>query len=161
MGMHTTASLNAASIVLLGTLLAPRAAQAQKISKTAEAGAYSVTLKVLPAESFSGPGAEMVWDSGAKPSLLNGPVHPNRHMVAFVKKDGSPVEDAAVAISYRRVSPKMGGWTRLPVARMHVAGQGLESTHYGNNVRLGPGSYEVRVTVDGSGPASFRFSLSH
>jgi hypothetical protein len=39
---------------------------------------------------------------------------------------------------------------------MHVAGKGLGTTHYGNNVDLPAGTYEVRVTGDGSGPASFR-----
>jgi hypothetical protein len=42
---------------------------------------------------------------------------------------------------------------------MHVTGHGLATTHYGNNVRLGPGKYEARVTVNGQGPANFRFSL--
>jgi hypothetical protein len=34
------------------------------------------------------------------------------------------------------------------------------TTHYGNNVRLEPGSYEARVTVNGSAPATFQFSLA-
>jgi len=135
------------------------AAQSQAISETATAGVYSITLKVLPAESFSAPKAAMVRDGGAEPNLLNGPAHPNHHLVAFVTKGGKPVEDARVQISYRRLAPGTGAWTELPVVRMHAAGQGLETTHYGNNVRLSPGSYEVRVTVDGSGPATIRFSL--
>jgi uncharacterized protein involved in high-affinity Fe2+ transport len=69
------------------------------------------------------------------------------------------VEDAEVAISYRRLSSKMGEWTRLPVVRMHLAGKSLDSTHYGNNVKLDPGSYEARVIVNGKGPAVFLFSL--
>lgn len=140
-------------------LLLPRAVCAQTVSKTAVAGAYSVTLKVLPAESFSGPKAAMVWDAGAQPNLLSGPVQPNHHLVVFIKKSGEPVEDAEVAISYRRLSSKMGEWTGLPVVRMHLAGKSLDSTHYGNNVKLDPGSYEVRVIVNGKGPAVFRFSL--
>lgn len=154
-----TLSLPAALILALGVMLLPLAAQAQTISKTAMAGAYSVTLKVLPAESFSGPHAEMVRDAGAKPNLVGGPVRPNHHMVAFVKKSGKPVETANVSIRYRELSPKAGSWMSLPVVRMHVAGKSLATTHYGNNLNLGPGSYEVRVTVDGSGPATLHFTL--
>lgn len=154
-------SFAAGLTLALGALLVTGAALAQTISQTAKAGDYSVTLKVLPAESFSGPKAEMVQDGGASPNMLNGPMHPNHHLVAFVEKSGAPVENATVEISYRLTSSNMGAWTTLPVVRMHVAGQDLKTTHYGNNVRFDPGDYEVRVTVNGSGPATFRFSLSH
>lgn len=152
--------LAAALPLVLGILLVAGVAQAKTVSKTAKAGVYSVNLKVLPAESFTGTKAEMVRDGGAEPNTLNGPEHPNHHMVAFVKENGKPVENAQVEISYRQLSPKMGTWMTLPVVRMHVSGHGLETTHYGNNVRLTPGRYEVHVTVNGNGPASFRFSLS-
>jgi hypothetical protein len=144
----------------LGVLFAPPVAQAQEISKTAMAGTYSVTLKVLPAESFSGPHAAMVRDGGAQSNLLNGPEQPNHHLVAFVRESGKPVEEATVAISYRGGSPKKDKWMPLPVVRMHMAGKGPETTHYGNNVKLAPGSYEARVTVNGSKPTIFKFSLS-
>ncbi len=123
-------------------------------------GVYSVTLKVMPAESFSGPNAEMIRDAGARPNQLDGPTQPNRHLVAFVKESGKPVKKAMVSISYRELSPKRGDWMSLPVVRMHVAGKGLETTHYGNNVKLEPGKYEARVTVNGSEPATFHFSLA-
>jgi hypothetical protein len=152
-------SLAAALIFALGALLIPGATLAVNVSKTATAGAYSVTLKVLPAESFRGPKAEMARDGGAEPNFLNGPEHPNHHLVAFVAESGKPVEDATVDISFRRLSPKMGRSMNLPVVRMHVAGKGLATTHYGNNVELPAGNYEVRVTVNGEGPATFRFSL--
>jgi hypothetical protein len=148
----------AATLVLTG-LLVPRATWGQKISETEMAGPYSVTLKVLPAEAFSGPQAEMAWDAGEQADVLSGPAGPNHHLVAFVQEKGKPVEDATVSISYRQLSPKRGEWTSLPVARMHVAGKGLETTHYGNNVKLAAGSYEARVTVNGKGPATFHFSL--
>lgn len=143
----------------LGALLLPLAAHAQNVSKTAMAGPYSVTLKVLPAESFSGPHAEMVRDGGAKPNMIHGPKMPNHHMVAFVKKDGKPVEKARVSIRYRKLGPKEGRWMRLPVVRMHVAGKGLATTHYGNNVKLEAGRYEAQVRVNRSKPAIFHFML--
>ena len=150
----------AALACALGTLFVPVAAQAQNISQSAQSGAYSITLKVLSAESFTGSDSEMARDGGAEPNAINGPEHPNHHLVAFVREKGEPVENAAVSISYREVSPIKGDWTSLPVARMHVAGKGLKTTHYGNNVKLGPGHYEVRVTVNASKPAVFQFTLS-
>jgi hypothetical protein len=153
------ASLGVAMTFALGLAAAPAPAGADTISKTGMAGPYSVNLKVLPAESFTGPKAEMVRDSGARVCRETGPEHPNHHLVAFVKKDGKAVEDADVGISYRTAATSPGAWSSLPVVRMHVAGKELDTTHYGNNVYLPAGAYQVRVTVDGAGPADFRVSL--
>ena len=140
----------------LAVFLVPTAVRAQNISQMGHSGPYALALKVLPAESFAGPHAEMAHDGGAAPAQVNGPMHPNHHLVVFIKKDGKPVEDAQVKITYRRGT---GAWQTLPVARMHVVGKGLETTHYGNNVNLAPGKYEVRVSVDGQTHATFRFAL--
>jgi hypothetical protein len=43
---------------------------------------------------------------------------------------------------------------------MHVNGKGLQTTHFGNNVKLSRGKYEVRVSVNGSKPAVFRFAIT-
>lgn len=157
---------SAAALALgLGVLCVPGRARAQNVSKTAQAGGYTVTLKVLPAETFTGPKADMVKDGGAAPNDVNGPEHPNHHLVAFVTKDGKPVERANVTIRYRAApmkadsTSKSGNWTGLGVVRMHVAGKGLDTTHYGNNVHLAPGAYDVRVSVNGSTPATFEISL--
>lgn len=139
--------------------LLPRSAHAQNVTQTAMAGSYSVTLKVLPAEAFQGPKAEMARDGGAKPVLLRSSANPNHHMVAFLKKDGKPVEHARVEIHYCSLSSRTGIWTTLPVVRMHVVGKSLATTHFGNNVSLSPATYEVRVTVDGEGPATFHIVL--
>ncbi len=154
-------SLNTLTLCLaLGlVVLSVGFAQAQEVSKTETAGKYSVTLKLLPAESFSGPNAEMVRDGGAKAVEANGPEQPNHHLVAFVKEADKPVEKAKVEISYRNTSAKGAKWTKLPVVRMHEAGKGMDTTHFGNNVKLAPGDYEVRVTVDGN-PATFQISVS-
>ncbi|MGH9718193.1 MAG: hypothetical protein ACRD4R_15905 [Candidatus Acidiferrales bacterium] len=143
--------------LVLGVLVAPTASQAQNTSQVARSGPYTFTLKVLPPESFHGSHAEMTRDSGAKAVAVNGPAHPNYHLVVFIKKNGKPVEDAQVAITYRQSARQH--WERLPVARMHVAGKGRETTHYGNNVNVSPGKYEVRVTVAGRRHATFRFTL--
>lgn len=168
-------SLAAALAVAFIALLAPHSAQAQAVSKTAMAGPYSVNLKILPAEGFMGEHAPMKRDSGAKAVTVNGPEHPNHHMVVFIKKDGSPVEHAHVKIWYRMdmggmmgnngmmggKKDKMNGmdkWMTLPVTRMQVRGKGPATTHFGNNVHLMSGKYEVKVSVDGH-TAMFHFSL--
>lgn len=142
--------LSAAVIVFaFGSFLASCAAQAKPVSKTATVGNYSVTLKILPAESFTGAHAEMVWNGGARPNLLNSTPKPDHHMVAFVKKNGKPVADATVHIRYRRLGAHgPGGWNTLPVVRMYVKGKGRATTHFGNNVHLPAGNYAVRVTVN-------------
>ncbi|MGD8375650.1 MAG: hypothetical protein PVF68_05880 [Acidobacteriota bacterium] len=119
------------------------------VSAEATAGPYSVTLKVLPAESFGGSSAEMMWDGGAQAVKKNGSEQPNHHLVAFVKRDGKPVTDANVGIRYRRLESKGSSWSELPVARMHVTDKGAETTHYGNNVDLAAGRYAVRIDVNG------------
>lgn len=137
-------------------LLVPHSALAQAVSQNAMAGKYSVTLKVLPAEAFKGSGAEMVRDGGAQPETVNGPKHPNHHMVVFVKDNGKPVENAHVKISYRMGNS--GKWWKLPVVRMHVKGKGRGTTHYGNNVMLKQGNYAVMVKVNGK-TATFHFTI--
>lgn len=148
--------------VLAGLLvpLSARAGQPRPTSLEATAGPYEVTLKVLPAEHFEGPRAEMAWDGGARPLTLTDGHRPNRHLVAFVKRGGKPVVDAKVAIRYRLTGMHRSRWMRLPVARMHVAGKSKATTHYGNNVRLRPGWYEAQVTVNGHTTRALRFVVS-
>lgn len=180
----------AALAVAFGALLVPHFAHAQAVNKTAMAGPYSVNLKVLPAEGFEGPNAPMERDGGAMPETINGPTHPNHHMVVFITKNGKHVERARVKIWYRLAMDNMMGnkgmmngnnhgmmgeknhsamggmgkthnmneWMKLPVVRMHVRGKGAATTHFGNNVHLAPGTYDVKVKVNGK-TAMFHFSL--
>ena len=143
--------LTTALIVAFGELYVAGAAttQTQNVNKTVMDGAYSVTLKVLPAEYFKGPKQTMVRESGAAPVAVQGAEHPNHHLVVFVKDDGKPVENAKVTIDYRKISPKETNWTAVATTRMDVKGVGVSSTHYGNNVKLNPGSYQARVDVNG------------
>lgn len=143
----------------LGTFLASCSAQAQAPSHTAQLGAYSVTLKVLPAESFGGRHSAMEWTGGAKPHFLTQSPRPNHHMVVFIKKDGKPVENASVTLLYHSGGAGAHSWKKLPVARMFVRGNGRATTHFGNNVFLRPGAYVVRVTVNGSAPHLFHIRI--
>jgi hypothetical protein len=146
------------AIFALGATIAS-AGSVKDVTETAMSGPYSITLKVLPAESFSGPSAAMTWDSGAKAVLLSSPLHPNHHMVVFVKRDGKPVEDASVLIRYRETKPEESSWMTLPVARMHKTGKSMATTHYGNNALLPPGHYVAEVAANSSKPAVFHFTL--
>lgn len=156
---HLATSCAAVLALVFGTLFVSGAAHAQSVSQSANAGPYSVTLKVLPAETFAGSGSAMVRDGGAMSNDVHGSMHPNHHIVVFVKKNGAPVENAHVAISWRLNS--MGAWHKVSVVRMYVRGKGPQTTHYGNNEHLPPGHYAVRVTVNNSQPALFHFSLTH
>lgn len=157
--MRKTLLFAAAVAFALGAFLASCAAQAKPVSQSAAIGAYQVTLKVLPAEAFTGADEEMVWDGGAKPDLLGSMSHPNHHLVIFVKKDGKPVENATVRIHYRALGAATGHWKTLPVARMYVKGKSRATMHYGNNVHLTPGNYEAKVQL-GNAPAHvFRFTV--
>jgi hypothetical protein len=126
---------------------------------TATVGSYSVTLEVLPAESFNGPHADMVWDGGARPVEENGAEHPNHDLAAVLRRNGAIVLNAQVDVQYRRLSPDESQWQELPVARMHDSNRGVETTRFGNNVRLDPGDYAVKVDVDGT-KATLHFTLS-
>lgn len=147
-----------ASLLALETASIADAAEHPAVSQSQKAGPYSVTLKVLPAESFDGKNAEMAWDGDAKPVALGAPAYPNHHLVAFIQRDGKPVEDADVAIVYERMGSGTG-WQTLPVARMHVAGKDPSTTHFGNNVKLQPGDYQARVTVNDKNFTTFEFNI--
>ena len=147
-------SLASTALLVLGTAGIAHASEPQTTSQTRLAGPYSITLKVLPPESFEGPKAEMAWDGGAKPVALGAPANPNHHLVVFIER-----KDAKVAIAFEQKG-STAGWQTLPVARMHVAGKGPSTTHFGNNVMLKPGNYEARVTVNGNDTATFEFTTS-
>jgi hypothetical protein len=128
------------------------------MSQSQQAGAYTVTLKILPPEAFHGPSAEMAWDGDAEPVELGAPANPNHHLVAFLERYGNPVERANVAIAYEKTGSD-AGWQQLPVARMHVAHKDHSTTHFGNNVKLEPGEYQARVTIDGKDSTTFAFTI--
>lgn len=151
--------LAAAVVFAFGAFLSSCAAQAKPVSETATVGAYRVTLKVLPAESFAGAHAEMVWDGGARPDMLDSKSRPNHHLVVFVKKDGKPAEDASVHIRYRALGKATGSWKTLPVVRMYVKGKSHATMHYGNNVRLAPGNYVAKVTLANEPAHLFHFRV--
>ena len=149
-GTAATVVLSVLAVLALGVTVAFASSKTGTVSRTEMDGPFVVTLKVLPAESFSGKTAEMTWDGGAPSVKLSADPRPNHHMVVFVDRDSKPVEYATVEMRYRRAQAKDTAWKPLPVARMHESGKGMDTTHFGNNVKLDPGRYDVQVTVDGS-----------
>lgn len=158
-----TIALTASTLFAFGfTAAAMAGGPGGKSGMSRTVGGYTLDLKLLPAEPFveksaaTKPGnhGAMVHGGGAKPIRKGGARHPNHHLVVFIKKNGKPVEHAAVRMSYRKHGTA-GKMIPLPVTRMWVAGAGPKTTHYGNNLWLSPGTYDVRVTVDGKASADF------
>lgn len=139
----------------------------RKISTTKVKGPYSITLKLLPAEPFVSRGqagkpssrGEMVKAGGAHPVGKRSAQNPNYHLVAFIKKAGRPLEHADVEIHYKREASTRSKERKLPVTRMWIAGKGRKTTHYGNNVRLKPGTYDVKVQVNNKVEAHFHIDI--
>jgi hypothetical protein len=154
-------------LALAAGLLPLPAARAQTIRETAKVGIYSITLKVTvpPTNSFfDGPNGMTVCEGVAVPNRVSRCI--DCLLVAFIKENGNPVGHARVNISYRKLSPKAGPWRELPVVRIWIGtewqpayAETRQTTHFGNHVQLFSGHYEARVTVNGFGPATFRFSL--
>jgi len=86
--------------------------------------------------------------------MTSGGMMNNEHG-AMNQNHGMMAENHAAGMGETKGANK---WWTLPVARMHVRGKGPATTHFGNNVKLMPGSYEVKVSVNGK-VAMFHFSL--
>ncbi len=155
-------SFVAALCFAFGVFFAPQAAAHTRVmsERTSGAGSYAVKLKLMPAKSFKKGKSKIVWEGGARPVPLHSRAHPNHDLVAFIKKDGRPVEHADVGILYRRLWPRaQRAWQTLPIARIYAARKGPKSTRFGNNVRLPSGHYDVQVSVNGIWPAVFYLTL--
>lgn len=151
--------------LLFGALLASpvsasAASHAQSVTKQAKD--WTITVKLLPAETFT---------HVVKPStrgemyVLGGPGRPlpagkaNHHLIVLLQHDGHPVTNAKVKLQYRLEKPRHAAWRKVPVVRMDVAGRGVQTTHYGNNVLLKPGKYDVRVAVNGNPRKHFELDV--
>ena len=91
---------------------------------------------------------------GATPVMVDAASHPNHHLVVHVfgKKTHHAITDATVTMSYApldREGIPAGAPVAVPVVVMQAIGKGPSSTHYGNNVTMPPGRYQVTVFVNG------------
>ncbi len=131
---------------------------------TRNAGPYRVVLVVLPAEPFYTQAQVaqkhakdgMVIVGGAAPVQPDDASQPNHHLVVHLydRTTGKAVSGGHVTMTYVPASASsaaMSGPTvKVPIVEMQVIGKGPESTHYGNNVTLAPGTYRVTVTANGA-----------
>lgn len=145
---------------------------AKDISKTATLDSIRIELHVLPAEPFftkdqvaAGHVTQgMLVVSGAEPVGVDAASHPNHHLVVHVfnAKTGKAVTHADVAITYKMLDKKgkpSADSAAVPIVTMQAIGKGAQSTHYGNNVTLAPGTYSIHVVVDGA-QASFTVAVT-
>ena len=143
------------------TAFASEAALAQPVDKTTTAGSYRLELEVLPPEPFFSQSevqsqqvqSGMLVVRGAAPLQPNASPRPDHHLVVHVfdKSTGKAVTGADVRMGFQRLAPggePSGPVTRVPVVEMQVIGKGPQTTHYGNNVSMPPGTYRVTVTVN-------------
>lgn len=131
-------------------LLVPSMARAESVSQTKIVDGCTVTLRVLPPESYDGPHSAMISAGGAAPYALDSAIKPTHHMVVFLSKDGKPIEQAHVQIGYRLESESgHSSWHWMQVNRMYARGAGAASMHFGNNLVLAAGKYEVMVKANG------------
>jgi hypothetical protein len=140
---------------------AAAAAPAADVMRAKTAGSYRVELHVLPAEPFFSKAdvaaknvkEGMEIEGGAAPVAPDADSHPNHHLVVHVfdKKTGKVITDAAVTMSFVALEAKgkaAGTPVEVPVVVMQAIGKGPPSTHYGNNVTMPAGRYNVTVTVN-------------
>jgi hypothetical protein len=143
------------------TAFAP-SSHAADVMATKTLGASKVELHLLPAEPFftkdevatKGVKQGMEIEGGAPPVMPDAASHPNHHLVVHVfdGKSGKPLTEATVAMKFAamdRAGKPTGTSVDVPVAVMQAIGQGPASTHWGNNVSMPAGSYQVTVTVNG------------
>ena len=103
-------------------------------------------------------------EGGAAPVMLDAASHPNHHLIVHVfdKKTGQALTDATVTMKFASMNGKggpAGAPVDVPVVVMQAIGKGPSSTHYGNNVTMPAGRYQVTVTVNGK-TTVFRVSAS-
>ena len=147
---------------LASTIVGVVAANAADVMQTKTVGTYRVELHVLPAEPFFSKqdvadkhvkeGMEI--EGGAAPVAPDAASHPNHHLIVHVfdKQTGKVVADATVTMSFVALDGKgnpAGTPSDVAVVVMQAIGKGPASTHYGNNVTMPAGHYNVSVTVNG------------
>jgi hypothetical protein len=138
-------------------------------TQTQTAGPYTIQLVLLPAEPFitqaeyaqTHPAEGMVVVGGAVPVQPASATQPNHHLVAHIyRADGTAVEGAHVAMTVVATGGAAPASPMpVPIVEMQAAGKGPQSTHYGNNVTLAPGTYNVTVSVGETASTTFALTV--
>ena len=157
--------------VLMVAIYSVGSANAADVMRAKTAGPYRVELHVLPAEPFFSKedvaakhleeGMEI--EGGAAPVMPDAASHPNHHLVVHVfdGKTHQALTDATVTLKFTSLGegPSTAASVEMPVVVMQAIGKGPSSTHYGNNVSMPAGRYNVTVTINGQ-PADFSVTAS-
>jgi hypothetical protein len=125
---------------------------------------YRVVLQIGPAEAMYTPAEARLRHPDAGEIMLGGrlsteigglghepaggPIPDERHLELHVlsRATGKVVAEAHVTIAIAGPDKR---WNSVPVARMYGIEAGPDDLHYGNNMRLPPGAYSVRASVNG------------
>jgi hypothetical protein len=96
----------------------------------------------------------MLIEGGAAPVQPDASSHPNHHLVVHVfdEKTDRAVTNADVSLNFAAINTDgkpTGDATVVPVVITQAVWMGPESTHYGKNVVMTPGSYAVVALVNG------------
>jgi hypothetical protein len=145
------------------SILTHTQARAGDIVKEATSNGYKIELHLLGAEPFytkqevqaKNIMAGMLILGGEKPVKPDDPSHPNHHLVVHVfdAKTSKVISNAKITMRYQSLNAQgqpTGKSITVPVVEMEAIGMGAKSIHYGNNVSMEPGSYEVFVTLKGN-----------
>jgi hypothetical protein len=123
-----------------------------RVAMTRAAGPYRIELDLLPAEPFATP-AQVASGAATEGMVALGRALPvpmmraNHHLVAHVyDASGRALTAAGVRITYQRSGDAPA---TVSIVRMEAVGKGPQSTHYGNNVQLAAGAYQITVTANG------------
>jgi len=154
--------LSVLSRVVLVCLLIGAPAGAAELMKKITKDDLKIELHVLGAEPFytkeevatTKTKSGMLIMGGAKPLGLEDTPRPNHHLVihVFDAKSSKAITDADVSLSFQALNAKgepSGEMVEVPIVIMQAIGKGPQSTHYGNNVAMADGTYQVFITVNG------------
>jgi len=127
------------------------------MTQQAQTTHYRLVLGVGPAEPMysqaeaakTHPTSGMIVTGGPMQMPMSGMTMSTRHVVVHVYSlaTGKVVTTATCTITV--VNRSTGMRMAVPVATMYSAEQGPSSWHYGNNVTLPPGAYDVIATANG------------
>ncbi|HYC14960.1 MAG TPA: hypothetical protein VEC75_11960 [Stellaceae bacterium] len=152
-----------ASIASLGGAIAA-SAEAGSVEREAMTPHYRIMLQIGPAEAVYTPAEARLHHPGSGEIMLGGrmsegtsglgreptgdPMPDARHIELHVisRTTGKIIAEAHVTIVIAGPDKR---WNSLPIARMYGIEVGPDDMHYGNNVRLPPGAYSVRASVNG------------
>jgi hypothetical protein len=128
------------------------------VTKTVAAGPYKLTLNIGPLEPMytmtqvrkTHPKSGEIMVSGVMAMSgmgMNGSM-PNHHLELHVYdgKSGKTITRAMVAITVRDAMGKL--LQRVPIATMYGLKEGMPDFHFGNNVALKNGTYQVVTRVN-------------